>query len=56
MSLAVRSNLQIKQNKNLSKKWNSFDPLVLKIKNTYSCRYVFKKLSGGKLGKAAQEV
>ena len=35
---------------------NSFDPSVLKIMTTYICRYVFKKISEGKLGKAAQEL
>ena len=35
---------------------NSFDPSVLKIMTTYICRYVFKKNSEGKLGKAAQEL
>ena len=35
---------------------NSFDPSVLKIMTTYRCRYVFKKMSRGKLGKAAHEL
>ena len=35
---------------------NSFDPSILKIMTTYRCRYVFKKMSRGKLGKAAHEL
>ena len=35
---------------------NSFDPSVLKIMTTYRWRYIFKKMSEGKLGKAAQEL
>ena len=46
LHVSVTSNLQIKQNKNLSIELNFFDPSVLKIMSTYvRGRGVLKKMS-----------
>ena len=46
LHVSVTSNLQIKQNKNLSIELNFFDPSVLKIMSTYVRRRgVLKKMS-----------
>ena len=37
--VSVTSNLQIKQNRNLSKNWIFFDPSVLKIMSTYNVSF-----------------
>ena len=37
--VSVTSNLQIKQNRNLSKNWIFFDPPVLKIMSTYNVSF-----------------